>query len=147
MNWPNVNKKWNVFKVNNKKARTASMVSLFLILLLTLRILVSVVLTLNIFHILHDVKIAKIRALFWKKETKVSLTDWQSEAFSSCIQSPLPPSSEYRPIKFTLCRISAQGVLTGFYDISKPLVSHAFTNAFACFCVCSEGREWHRFWT
>ena len=70
------------------------MVSLFLILLLTLRILVSVVLTLNIFHILHDVKIAKIRALFWKKERKVSLTDWQSEAFSSCLQSPLPPSPE-----------------------------------------------------
>ena len=67
------------------------MVSLFLILLLTLRILVSVVLTLNIFHILHDVKIAKIRALFWKKERKVTLTDWQSEADFVLYTLPPPP--------------------------------------------------------
>ena len=67
------------------------MVSLFLILLLTLRILVSVVLTLNIFHILHDVKISKIRALFWKKERKVTLTDWQSEAYFVLYTIPHPP--------------------------------------------------------
>ena len=52
-----------------------STVSLFLTLLLTLRILVSLLVTLNIFQILGDVKNAKIRALYWKKERKVSLTD------------------------------------------------------------------------
>ena len=60
--------------------------SLFLTLLLTLRISLritylritlhmSLLLTLNIFHILHDMKNAKIRALYRKKERKVSLTD------------------------------------------------------------------------
>ena len=42
---------------------------------LLLRILVSLLLTLNIFYILHGVKNAEIRALYWKKERKVSLTD------------------------------------------------------------------------
>ena len=46
--------------------------SLFLTLWLTLRILVSLLLTLNVFHILHDVKNVEIRALYWKKR-KVSL--------------------------------------------------------------------------
>ena len=69
------NKKWNVFKVNKKEARTTSTVSLFLTLSLTLRILVPLLLTLNIFHILHDEKNAEIRALYWKKERKVSLTE------------------------------------------------------------------------
>ena len=44
------------------------MVSLFLTLSLTLRILVSLLLFLNIFHILHDIKNTEIRALYWKKE-------------------------------------------------------------------------------
>ena len=51
------------------------MVSLFLNLMLTLCILVSLLLTLNIFHILYDKKNAEIHALYWKKERKVSLTD------------------------------------------------------------------------
>ena len=41
-----------------------SFVSLFLALLLALRILVSVLLTLNIFHMLLDVKNAEICALY-----------------------------------------------------------------------------------
>ena len=45
-----------------------STVSLLLTLSLTLCILVSLLLTLNISHILHDVKYAKIQALYWKKE-------------------------------------------------------------------------------
>ena len=51
--------------------------SLFLTLSLslTLRILVSLLLLLNIFQILRDVKNVKIRALYWKKEKKVSLRD------------------------------------------------------------------------
>ena len=50
--------------------------SLLLTLSLTLCILVSLLLTLSIFHILHDVKYAKIRALYCKKERKIiSLTD------------------------------------------------------------------------
>ena len=59
------------------------MVPLFLILSLNLRILESLLLTLNLFHILHDVKNAKIRALYWKKERKLSLTDWKLKCFSS----------------------------------------------------------------
>ena len=43
---------------------------LFLTLLLTLRFLVSLLLTLNIFHILHDVENAKIHALDWKERKK-----------------------------------------------------------------------------
>ena len=59
------------------------MVSLLLTLSLTLRILVSLFLTLNIFHILHGVKYAEIRALFWKKVRKViSLTDCKLKCFS-----------------------------------------------------------------
>ena len=51
--------------------------SLFLTLSLslTVRILVSLLLTLNIFQILRDVKNVKIRALYWKKGRKVSLRD------------------------------------------------------------------------
>ena len=74
---------------NNKEARATSTVSLFLTLSLTLHILMSLILTLNIFHILHDVKNAKIRAFYWKKERKLSLTDANLSVF--------PP--EYKKIK------------------------------------------------
>ena len=72
-----------MFKVNNKDGRTMSMVSLFLTLLLTIHILVSLLLTLNIFHILHGMKNVKIHALYWKKERKVSLTDCKLKCFFS----------------------------------------------------------------
>ena len=75
------NKKWNVLKVNNKEARTTSTVSLFLTFSLTLRILVSLLLTLNIFHNLHDVKNAKIRTLYWNKDRKGSLADCKLKVF------------------------------------------------------------------
>ena len=74
-----------MFKVNNKDGRMMSMVSLFLTLLLTLCILVSLLLTLNIFHILHGMKNVKIHALYWKKERKVSLTDCKLKCFFSRI--------------------------------------------------------------
>ena len=45
-----------------------SMVSLFLTLSLTLRILVTLLLTLNTFHILHDLKNTETRASYWKQE-------------------------------------------------------------------------------
>ena len=64
-----------------------STVSLFLTLSPTLCILVSLLLILNIFHILHDVKNAEICALYWKEERKVSLTDCKLKCF--------PP--EYKP--------------------------------------------------
>ena len=71
------NKKWNVFKVNNKETRTTSTVSLLLnisftlriplllliTLSLTLRILVPLLLILNMFHILQDVQYAEIQVL------------------------------------------------------------------------------------
>ena len=86
--YKNCNKKKNVFKVSNKEARTTSTMSLFLTLSLSvftyllLRILVSLLLTLNIFYILHGVKNAEIRALYWNKERKVSLTDCKLKCFS-----------------------------------------------------------------
>ena len=46
------------------------MVSLLLTLSLTLRILVPLLLILNIFHMLHDEKYAKIQALHWRKKEK-----------------------------------------------------------------------------
>ena len=51
--------------------------SLFLTLRLTLRILVSLLLTLNVFHILHDVKNVEIRALYWKKRQKSKFSSLQ----------------------------------------------------------------------
>ena len=74
-----------MFKVNNKEARTTSTLSVFLTLSFTLRILVFLLLTLNMFYILHDVENAEIRALYWKKERKVSLTDCKLKYFSSRI--------------------------------------------------------------
>ena len=62
------------------------MVSLFLILLLTLCILVSLLLTLNTFDILHNMKIAEKHTLYRKKERKVSLTDCKLKFFSEQIQ-------------------------------------------------------------
>ena len=61
-----------MIEVNNKEAKTTSTVSLFLTLSLTLRILVSLLLTLNIFHILHDVKNAEIRPCFIQEKRKKS---------------------------------------------------------------------------
>ena len=55
--------------------------SLFLILLLSLCILVSLLLTLNILHIFHDVKNAKIHALYWKKRKKSMFNRLQNEVF------------------------------------------------------------------
>ena len=75
--------------LNNKEARTTSTVSLFLTLSLTLHILMSLLLTLNIFHILYDVKNAKICAFYWKKDIKLGLTDANLSVF--------PP--EYKKIK------------------------------------------------
>ena len=74
-----------MFKVNNKEARTTLTVSVFLTLSFTLRILVFLLLTLNMFYVLHDVENAEIRALYWKKERKVSLTDCKLKYFSSRI--------------------------------------------------------------
>ena len=53
-----------------------SILKLFLTLLLALHILVSLSLTLNIFHMLHDMKNAEILLYTEKKkERKVSLSD------------------------------------------------------------------------
>ena len=107
-------------KFNNKEARTTSTVSLLLILSLTLRILVPLFLTLNIFHILHDVKYAKIRTLYWEKEKKViSLTDCKV-FFLSNISPPSPPyvsPSNIGQSNLSFVRMYDQGVLTEFYGI------------------------------
>ena len=71
-----------MFKFNSKENRTTSTVFLLLNLSLTLRNLVPLLLTLNIFYILHDVKYAKIRASSWKKGRRaISLTDWNWSVF------------------------------------------------------------------
>ena len=59
-----------MFKFNNREIRTMSMMSLLLTLVLTLCVLVSLLLTLNIFHILHSMKYAKIQILYWKKRKR-----------------------------------------------------------------------------
>ena len=84
-----------MFKVNNKEARTTSRVSLFLTFSLTLRILMSLLLTLNTFPILQDVKNAEIRALCWKKGSS----------------------------NLSFVCINAQGVLKGFYGIGLKNVN------------------------
>ena len=58
--------------------------SLYLTLLLTLHTLVSLLLTSNIFHILHNVKNLEICALYWKKRKKSKFNRLQIELF------PLP---------------------------------------------------------
>ena len=76
--------------------------------MLTLRILVSLLLTLNIFHILYDVKNAEIRAIYrkkYRKESKFNRLQIEVFFFSN----------------IALPRIYAQGVLTGFYGIVKAL--------------------------
>ena len=116
-----------MFKVNNKEARTTSTVTLFLTLSLTLRILVSLLLTLNIFHILHDVKNAEIRALYWNKERKLRLTDYKLKCFSSRIKPPhrppphrlYKPSHKYRPIKFVFCPYILPGRINGILRYLK----------------------------
>ena len=81
--WKHSSKKWNVVKFYKKETRTTSTVSLLLTLSLLLRIRVPLLLTLNIFHFLHDVKYAKIPALHRKKERKVlSLIDCDLKCFT-----------------------------------------------------------------
>ena len=59
---------------------------LFLTLSLTLLFFVPLMLTLNIFQIMHDMKYAKIQALHWEKERKViSLIDCKMKCFYSQI--------------------------------------------------------------
>ena len=99
------NKKWNVFKVNNKEAITTSMVSLFLSLLLTFYILMFLLLTLNIFHISHDVKNAEICALYCKKEIKFNKL--QIEVFF--LSNIIPPSVYKHPTQIyahEICHLS-----------------------------------------
>ena len=79
-----------MFKVNNKEAKATSTMSSFLTLSLTLHILVSLLLTLNIFHILHDVKNAQICALYRKKERKSKFNRFQIEMFFLTNISPPP---------------------------------------------------------
>ena len=69
--------------------------------MLTLRFLASLLSTLNIFQILHDV------LYIGKKERKASckFNRLQIEVlFLSNIRSPLPSAPKYRPIKFVLCQ-------------------------------------------
>ena len=110
----NCNKKWNVSKVNNKETRMTSTVSL----LLTLCILVSFILTLNVFHILCNVQYAKIQAFsdpyFLVQGYDSTLTYCKLRCFSL---PPIYKPPKYRPIKFYFVFIYIQGVLTGFYII------------------------------
>ena len=86
------------------------MMSLLLTLLLTLRVLVSLLLTLNIFHILNDVKYVKIQILHWKKKREViGLTDsdFKLKCFSSQIY-PSPRPSRIGPLNLYFVRIYAR---------------------------------------
>ena len=90
--------------------------SLFLTLMLTLRILVSLLSTLNIFPILHEVKNAKIRDLYWKKRKKMEFGRLQIEGSVSppeckpllVYKSPLLPrilARQICPLLVYTCRM------------------------------------------
>ena len=81
---------------------------LLLTLSLTLRILVSLLLTLNIFHEIYRNTARKV----------ISSTDCKLKCFSSRIEVP-PVSPNIDPSNLPFVRIYAQGVLTGFYGISS----------------------------
>ena len=81
----------------------------------------SLLLTLNIFHILHGVKYAKIQILYWNKKfilEVISLIDCKSKGFSSQIHPtpphrPTPTHPEHKPIKFVLCPYIRPGRING----------------------------------
>ena len=89
---------------NNKEPRTTSAMPLLLTLSLVLRILVSLLLTLNIFHILYNVKYVKIRA-FYQKKTK------KTNNFNRLQIEQIQILADSCDLTYT------QGVLTGFYGI------------------------------
>ena len=88
-------------KLTIKEVRTTSTTSLFFTLSLTLPILVSLLLTLNIFHILNDVKNAE--NYIGKKKEKVSLTDCKLKCFSlkykPLVYKRIPLSLIYRQLQ------------------------------------------------
>ena len=77
--------------------------SLLLTLPLNLRVLVPLLLTLNIFHILHDVRYAKI--LKQKKESN-TFDRLPTEMF-------FLPNINYNPLKFVLCPYIRTGRING----------------------------------
>ena len=70
-------------------------------------------------YILHNVKNAKVRALYRKKRKK-KFNRLQIEVFFHPSICP-PPISNIGPSNLSFVRIYAQGVLTGFYGITKKL--------------------------
>ena len=63
----------------------------------------SLLLTLNVFYIFHDLENVEKRALYWKKGKKRKFNRLQIEVpFLPSISLP-PPPPEYRLIKFFLC--------------------------------------------
>ena len=57
------------------------------------------------FKVKNDVTNAEIRALYWKKERKVSLTDCKWNSFSSRIYTPSPPNIGPSNLKVLQIRI------------------------------------------
>ena len=55
----------------------------------------ALLLTLNIFHILHDVKHAKIRALYWKKRKKSN--KFNKLRVKVFFLTNIPPPPVYKP--------------------------------------------------
>ena len=87
----------------NKEARTTSTVYLLL--------------TLNIFHILHNVKNTKIRAFYFKKERQVSLKDRKSNCFL-LPNIPLPPRIKIHQIFLSYC---INGILQYLKNLLKDV--------------------------
>ena len=85
--------------------------SLLLTLPLNLRVLVPLLLTLNIFHILHDVRYAKI--LKQKKESNTFDRLPTEVFFLPNINCPVLSSAEYNPLKFVLCPYIRTGRING----------------------------------
>ena len=81
-------------------------------------------LTLNIFHILHDVKYVKIRALYWKKERKViRLTDCKLKCFPPKYKPPpKPPPRNIGPLKFAFCPYIRLGCINRILRYPRSLL-------------------------
>ena len=93
--------------------------SLFLTLMLTLRILVSLLSTLNIFPILHEVKNAKIRDLYWKKRKKMEFGRLQIEGSVSPPECKPPSYPKYWLARFFLCPYIHAGRINGILQYIK----------------------------